>query len=147
MTRGLCWHQNFVPWGCLPLTWGYIHVHLLNHKKSQRLKCFFLNLQQMTIVVRPSCWNQNFGPNGLPGPTLGLCLTFFSSITADYTPGIHAGGYIVFVFPFIRSYVRSFVRPFVIPSVRGITSKFYVKASQVGYISPTTHQKAFLFGP
>ena len=27
-----------------------------------------------------------------------------------YTPGIYAEGYIVFVFPFIRSYVRSFVR-------------------------------------
>ena len=27
------------------------------------------------------------------------------------------------------------------------TSKFYVKVSQVGYISPTTHQKAFLFRP
>ena len=29
--RGFCWHQNFVPWGCLPLTCGYIH--LLNHEK------------------------------------------------------------------------------------------------------------------
>ena len=28
----------------------------------------------------------------------------------DYTPGIYAEEYIVFVFPFIRSYVRSFVR-------------------------------------
>ena len=26
------------------------------------------------------------------------------------------------------------------------TSKFYIKVSQVGYISPTTHQKAFIFG-
>ena len=24
VTRGFCWHQNFVPWGCLPLTCGYI---------------------------------------------------------------------------------------------------------------------------
>ena len=31
MTRGLCWQQNFVAWGCLPLTCGYIH--LLNHEK------------------------------------------------------------------------------------------------------------------
>ena len=30
------------------------------------------------------CWNQNFGPNGLSPPTLGLCLNFFSSITADF---------------------------------------------------------------
>ena len=44
---------------------------------------------------------------------------------ADYTPGIYAEGYIVFVFPFVRSYVRSFVcsfvrsfvRSFVLPSV------------------------------
>ena len=45
----------------------------------------------------------------------------------------------------VRMLVRLFV-PFVIPS-RGITSKFYVKVCQVGYISPTTYQKAFLFGP
>ena len=44
----------------------------------------FLNLQQMIIVIRPSCWYQNFGPNGLSAPTLGLCLNFFSSITADF---------------------------------------------------------------
>ena len=38
----------------------------------------------MTIVMRPSCWNQTFGPNGLSAPTLGLCLNFFPSITADF---------------------------------------------------------------
>ena len=38
----------------------------------------------MTIVIRPSCWHKNFGPNGLSAPTLGLCLNFFSSITADF---------------------------------------------------------------
>ena len=27
------------------------------------------------------------------------------------------------------------------------TTKFYVHVSQVGYISPITHQKAFIFGP
>ena len=31
VTRGFWWHKNFVPWVCLPLTWGYIH--LLNHEK------------------------------------------------------------------------------------------------------------------
>ena len=30
-----------------------------------------------------------------------------------YTPGIYAEGYIVFVFPFVRSYVCMFVRSFV----------------------------------
>ena len=63
-----------------------------------------------------------------------------------YTPGIYAEGYIVFVFPFVRSYVRSFDRSYFRP-VRGITAKFYVQATRVEYISPTTHQKAFIFGP
>ena len=35
-----------------------------------------------------------------------------------YTPGIYAEGYIVFVFPFVRSYVRSFVCLFVRSFVR-----------------------------
>ena len=54
-------------------------------------------------------------------------------------------GYILFIFLFVCTYVRLFVllvrsrfRP-----VRGITSKFYFKVSQKGYISATTHQKAF----
>ena len=74
-----------------------------------------------------------------------------------YTPGIYAEGYIVFVFPFVRSYVRMFVRSFVCSFVRSFVrtsfrrvefaSKFCVKVSQVVYISATTHQKAFIFGP
>ena len=70
-----------------------------------------------------------------------------------YTPGIYAEGYIVFVFPFVRSYVRSFVcsfvRSFVRTSFRRVefASKFCVKVSQVMFISATTHQKAFIFGP
>ena len=70
-----------------------------------------------------------------------------------YTPGINAEGYIVFVFPFVRSYVRMFVRSFVRLFVRTsfrrveFASKFCVKVSQVVYISATTHQKAFIFGP
>ena len=71
-----------------------------------------------------------------------------------YTPGIYAEGYIVFIFPFIRLFIRLFVRSFVCSFVcsyfgpiRGITSKFYVQATWAEYISPTTHQKAFIFGP
>ena len=66
-----------------------------------------------------------------------------------YTPGIYAEWYIVFVFPFVRSYVRSFVRSFVRTSFRRVefASKFCVKVSQVMYISATTHQKTFIFGP
>ena len=44
----------------------------------------FLNLQQMTIVIRPSCWHKKFGLNGLSAPAQGLCLNFFSSITANF---------------------------------------------------------------
>ena len=70
---------------------------------------------------------------------------YLSIKTIDYTPGIYAEGYIVFVFPFVRSYVRSFVRT----SFRHVefASKFCVKVSQVVYISANTHQKAFIFGP
>ena len=35
-----------------------------------------------------------------------------------YTPSIYAEGYIVFVFPFVRSYVRSFVLPSVTWNLR-----------------------------
>ena len=34
--------------------------------------------------MRPSCWHQNFRPSGLSAPGQGLCLNFFSSITADF---------------------------------------------------------------
>ena len=34
--------------------------------------------------MRPTCWHQNFGPNGLSAPAQGLCLNVFSSITADF---------------------------------------------------------------
>ena len=34
--------------------------------------------------MRPTCWHQNFGPNGLSAPAQGLCLNIFSSITADF---------------------------------------------------------------
>ena len=50
-----------------------------------------------------------------------------------------------------RSYclsIRMFICSFVLPSVtlEEVRAKFYVKVSQVGYISPATHQKAFIFG-
>ena len=66
-----------------------------------------------------------------------------------YTPGIYADGYIVFAFPFVRSSVRMFVSSFVCTSVTFVefASKFCIKVSQVEYISATTYQKAFIFGP
>ena len=55
----------------------------------------------------------------------------------------------MFVCSFVRLFVRSFVRSFVRTSFRRVefASKFCVKVSQVVYISATTHQKAFIFGP
>ena len=52
--------------------------------KSEVEEILFLNLQQMTIVMRPSCWHKKFGPNGLSAPAQGLCFNFYSSITADF---------------------------------------------------------------
>ena len=43
-----------------------------------------LNLQQMIIMMRPSCLHQNLGHNGLSTPAQGLNLNFLSLITADF---------------------------------------------------------------
>ena len=55
----------------------------------------------------------------------------------------------MFVRSFVRSFVRLFVRSFVRTSFRRVefASKFCVNVSQVVYISATTHEKAFIFGP
>ena len=73
-------------------------------------------------------------------------------IPAIYTPQHLCRGVYSFclsVRPFICSYVRSFVCSFVRTSFRRVefASKFCVKVSQVVYISATTYQKAFIFGP
>ena len=52
---------------------------------------YLFTLQKMTIMMRPSCWHQNFGPKGLSAPAQGLCLNFFSSITADIKYPQHSG--------------------------------------------------------
>ena len=74
----------------------------------------------------------------LSGHITMMSETFFfkmgDAITAFYTPGIYADGYIVFAFPFVHSY--TYVSSFVIPeSVRGIYVKVFVKVSLVVYIS------------
>ena len=50
------------PGGCLPLTimksWKDVY-------KVRLVEEIFLNLQQMTKVMRPSCWHQNCDPNAL----------------------------------------------------------------------------------
>ena len=50
---------------------------------SQRLKKFFWNLQQMTKVMRLSCWHQNVGPNGLSAPAQGLYTCIKMCINSD----------------------------------------------------------------
>ena len=81
--------------------------------------------------------------------SLTLQLIIILVLRDIYIPGIYAEGYIVFVIPFIPSYVRSFVCLFVRTSFRRVefASKFYAKVSQVVYISATTYQRAFIFGP
>ena len=69
----------------------------------------------------------------------------FSALYFYLYPGIYAEGYIVFVFPFVRLYVRLFVRTSV--TFVEFASKFCVNVSQVVYISATSYQKAFIFGP
>ena len=58
-----------------------------------------------------------------------------------YTPGIYAEGFIVFFFPFVCSFIHSYFRRLV-----EFSSKFWVKVSQVVYISAITYHKAFIFG-
>ena len=48
------------------------------------------------------------------------------NVTSNYTPGIYAEGYIVFVFPFVRSYVRMFVRSFVGSFVRSFVRSYFL---------------------
>ena len=62
----------------------YIFVKSWKDMYKVRLKWFFYNLLQMTIVIRPSCWHKNFGLNELSVSAQGLCLNFFSSIIADF---------------------------------------------------------------
>ena len=71
-------------------------------------------------------------------PELGCCCLFVRLL---YPRHLCQGVYSSFVCLFVRLFVHSYFRP-----VRGITSKFYVQATRVEYISPTTHQKAFIFG-
>ena len=59
-----------------------------------------------------------------------------------YTPGIYAEGYIVFVMPFVRMCVHSFVLPL---RYENYAKVLHLSLSN-GYISTTTHQKAFIRG-
>ena len=73
------------------------------------------------------------------GSMLGLSKQVFTVLLYR---GIYAEGYVVIAFLFILLFIRLCVR-----HVSGIYDKVFVQISQVGYISRTTHQKAFIFGP
>ena len=75
VTRGFCWHQNFVPWGLYAPCSGSIYTCIKSWKKLYKIrfqKDFFWNLQQMGKVIRPFCWHQNFVPWELSAPAPGL---------------------------------------------------------------------------
>ena len=72
VTRGFCWHKNFVPWDCLPLPCG--HIHLLNHEKmyiKSEVEEILFKLATNDYSDEPSCWHQKFGPNGLSAHAQG----------------------------------------------------------------------------
>ena len=73
--KSFCWRQNFVPWELsAPDLWLYTFIKSWKDVyKVRGWRDFFWNLQQMTKVMRPSCWHQNFGPNGLSASAQGLC--------------------------------------------------------------------------
>ena len=68
-------------------------------------------------------------------------VAFFTTfIFIPPTLKIYAEGYIVFIFLFVL--VRLCIHPSIM--FMEFTSEFYIKVSQVGYISPVTPQKAFM---
>ena len=82
---------------------------------TQKLLKYMVYIVNKTSIWRHTCTRgQGHSLNIVQGQS-----DFF-----NYTPGIYAEGYIVFVFPFVYSFVRSCFRP-----ARGITSKFYVQST------------------
>ena len=138
----------------LALEWRKFHTFELEYLWSQ-----LASLDQILCVASlwwgKSCirfWgrlDQNSGFHGNRKPPLTYdrendVSTFsrlFLTLSFLYPRHLCRGVY-SFHLPFVRSYVRSYFHP-----VGGITLKFYVQATRVEYISPTTHQKAFIFGP
>ena len=56
-----------------------------------------------------------------------------------YTPGIYAEGYIVFIFPFVRTYVRSFICSFVRTPSRSWNYFKVLRASNSSGVYLTNH--------
>ena len=51
VTRSFCWDQNFVPWGCMTLPWGYIYV--LNHEKN----CIKSHFKEIFFKLAKNGWS------------------------------------------------------------------------------------------
>ena len=92
VTTGFCWHQNFVPWGCLSLTCSY--VHLLNHEKM----CIKSEVEE--ILFKPAIndhsdeaypFTSKFWPLWVVCPCPMAAVYFFSSITNDLIYPQHSG--------------------------------------------------------
>ena len=102
-------------------------------------EAWFANVQTMEPIMLKNVPPDRFGKvcvSFIPLPTvLHISLNMFNLRLANY-----AKVYIIFVFLFANL--------FVIPSLFvELLQSFTLKVSQVVYISPTTHHKAFLFGP
>ena len=76
--------------------------------------------------------HQGLSVSSVSNRLLNQEMSIEKGITCSYTPE----GYIAFVFPFVCSYVRSLLSVALVE----FTTKFSVKVSLSGYISPTTHQ-------
>ena len=50
--RPFCWHQNFVPWDCLPLPRGYIHV--LNQEQN----CIKSDFKDIFFKLATNEWSE-----------------------------------------------------------------------------------------
>ena len=66
-----------------------------------------------------------------------------TALSRFYTPCIYAEGYIVFVFPFVRSYARSFVCSYFLPSheicVKVLRQSFSSGVYLSNYLSESIH--------
>ena len=118
------------------LCWSFLEVYI------------FANTYQKAFIVGPKV---PYHTLPYPYPYLNYPTLTYLTLPFLYPRHLCRGVY-SFRFSvrmFVRSFVRLFVRSFVRTSFRRVefASKFCVKVSQVVYISATTHQKAFIFGP
>ena len=68
VTRGFCWQQNFVPWGFLSLTCGYIH--LLNHEKM----CIKSKIEEILFKLLTNDYSDEVFPVDIERVALMGCL-------------------------------------------------------------------------